>query len=99
MKNTSFHTSDVKRCCENKLGIEFRSGKEFNGWFVLRGRKHARITIPKGKKPIPSKTYKAMAIQLKLDVEQFDDLLDCPLTKEAYVKILIGDAPELGETH
>ncbi|GJQ57484.1 MAG: hypothetical protein D8M57_18145 [Candidatus Scalindua sp. AMX11] len=88
MKNASFHTSDVKKCCENKLEIEFRKSKEFNGWFKLEGKKTARITIPKGKKPIPPKTYKSMAKQLKLSVNQFDDLLECPLTREGYNEIL-----------
>jgi len=31
MKNSKYSTDDVKRRCEHKLGIEFRSGKEFNG--------------------------------------------------------------------
>ena len=89
MKNSKFHTSDVKKCCENKLKIQFRKGKEFNGWFVHENLKVARITIPKGKKPIPPKTYKSMAISLKLTVTQFDELLECPLTYEHYKKIII----------
>jgi len=88
MKNTNFHTKDVKTICENKLDIEFRSGKEFNGWFRLDGKKVARITVPKGRKPIPKKTYKSMAMQLKLLVNEFDDLLECPISKEKYEQIL-----------
>lgn len=88
MKNSKYSTSDVKKQCENKLDIEFRSGGEFNGWFWLDGKKTARITVPKGRKPIPPKTYKSMATQLKLAVEDFDDLLECPLTKEKYERKL-----------
>lgn len=88
MKNASFNTHDVKKCCENKLNIEFRSGKEFNGWYYHRNKKAARITVSKGRKPIHPKTYKTMAKQLKLTVEQFDDLLECPLEKQGYDKIL-----------
>ena len=88
MKNTSFNTNDIKKCCENKLQIEFRKAKEFNGWFRLEGIKIARITVPKGKKFIPPKTYKSMANQLKLNVNQFDDLLECPLKKDGYEEIL-----------
>ena len=84
MKNTEFHTHDVKRCCESKLGIRFRDGAEYNGWYRLQDKKVARITIPKGRKPVPPKTYKSMATQLKLSVSQFDELLDCPLTAEGY---------------
>ena len=35
MKNADFNTHDVRRCCENKLGITFRKGKEQNGWYWL----------------------------------------------------------------
>ncbi len=88
MKNSKFHTRDVKRICENKLDIDFKNGKEFNGWFKLHGRKIKRITIPKGRKPIPPKTYKSMANQLGLNVDKFDDLLECPLKKDEYERIV-----------
>jgi len=88
MKNANFHTRDVKTICENKLGIEFRSGKEYNGWFLLDEKKVARISVPKGRKPIPRKTYKSMAMQLKLLVNEFDDFLECPIDKEKYEEIL-----------
>jgi hypothetical protein len=88
MKNTSFNTNDIKRCCENKLDIEFRPAKEFNGLYFLEGKKTARITVSKGRKFVPPKTYKSMAKQLKLTVNQFDDLLECPLIHKDYKKIL-----------
>ena len=84
MKNSQFSTYDVKKRCEDKLDIEFRKGKEFNGWFILDGKKAARITVSKGRKPIPPKTYKSVARQLKLNVGEFDDLLECPLEKPGY---------------
>ena len=88
MKNNKYHTNDVKRKCESKLKIKFRKGKELNGWFILNGKKTARITIPKGRKPIPPKTYKSMAVQLKLSTVEFDNLLECPLTLNQYKEIL-----------
>lgn len=88
MDNARYNTMDVKKCCESKLGIHFRSGNELNGWFELDGYKAARITVPKGKKPLPPKTYKSMARQLKLATNEFDELLKCPLTYEKYKKIL-----------
>ena len=84
MKNATYNTKDVMTVCQNKLDIEFRSGGEYNGWYILNGKRVARITIPKGRKPIPPKTYKSMAAQLKLDVNDFDRLLDCPLKAEEY---------------
>ena len=88
MKNAQFDTGNVKYTCENKLQVRFRKGKEFNGWFWLDGKKAKRVTIPKGRKPIPPKTYKSMARQLGLNTSQFDDLLECPLDKEGYEQIL-----------
>ena len=91
--NNKFKYSDVKRVCEKKLNIEFRAAKEFNGWFEFDGKKIARITIPhdKGsrtKNGVPKGTYKNMAKQLKLTVEQFDRLLNCPLKRDEYEEIL-----------
>jgi len=91
LKNADFNTHDVRRCCENKLGITFRKGKEQNGWYWLEGKKRVRITIPSGRKPIPPKTYKTMAQQLKLSVDQFDLLLECPLTEKEYRTILFTE--------
>ncbi|WP_304022746.1 hypothetical protein [Desulfovibrio piger] len=88
MKNDVYNTLRVKTVCENKLNIVFRDGSEFNRWFIYEGRKIARITVPHGRKPIPPKTYKSMAQQLKLPIEDFDELLDCPLKYDDYIKIL-----------
>lgn len=88
MRNAEFHTHDVKKCCESKLGIKFKPGAEFNGWYTVDNRKAARITIPMGRKPIPPKTYKSMAKQLKLTIKEFDSLLECPLTRQDYDKII-----------
>lgn len=93
MKNTSFDSYDIKRCCETKLGIVFRKGKEFNGWVYIDNNKFARITVPKGRRPTARGTYKSMANQLKLNTEQFDDLLECPLNKKGYKEIMIDDSP------
>jgi len=89
MENTKYNTADVKKCCEVKLNIEFRDSKEFNGWFWLDDKKVTRITVPKGRKFIPPKTYGSMARQLRLTVNEFDDLLDCPLNKANYENLLI----------
>jgi hypothetical protein len=88
LKNSSFHTRDVKQRCETKLSIQFKDGSEFNGWFKEGKSKIARITVAKGRKPIPPKTYKTMAQQLKLTTEQFDDFLECPIKLKEYLEIL-----------
>jgi hypothetical protein len=88
MKNSSYNSSDVKKRCEHKLCIQFRDGGEFNGWYYYNGKKVARVTVPKGRKFLPPKTYKSIANQLKLTVEQFDSFLDCPLDRNKYENIL-----------
>lgn len=84
MKNNQFNSKDVKDICENKLSIEFREGKEFNGWFLLDGVKAARLTVSKGRKFIPDGTWGNMARQLLLTVQDFDHLLECSLSRADY---------------
>ena len=84
MKNDRFDASDVKRVCERKLKIEFNSTKEYNGWYWLDGKKVVRITVPKGRKFLPPGTYSSMARQMRLSTAQFDNLLECPLSKADY---------------
>lgn len=91
MKNAQYKTNHIKKCCENenKLGIEFRTfGKEYNGWFEKEGKKICRITVPKGRKDVGKGLYRSMARQLKLLVDDFDDLLECPLDRNGYERIL-----------
>jgi hypothetical protein len=88
MKNAQYNSNEIKKICENKLSINFRSGKEFNGWFKFNGKRIARITVPKGKKEVPRGTYKSMANQLKLKVNQFDDFLECDINYNEYIEII-----------
>lgn len=60
MRNAQYKSDDIKKICTNKLSVEFKKGrqKEFNGWFIYDSKKIARITIPKGKKPVPLLKHK-----------------------------------------
>jgi len=88
MKNGKFNTNDVKHTCERKLSIQFRNNKECNGWVIFNNKRLSRLTVPLGRKPIPPKTYKTMANQLNLSTDEFDDLLECPLTSDRYFQLL-----------
>lgn len=89
MRNGEYDTAAVKKRCETKLAMQFReSGKHDVGWYMLEGKRTSRVTIPKGRKPIPPLTYKNMAHQLFLQLTEFDDLLACPLTGAAYEQIV-----------
>ena len=94
MNNASYNSYQIKHICENKLLINFRCKKEYNGWFKLCGRKATRITVPKGRKFIPPKTYQTMAKQLKLTTPEFDELLDCSLDIHRY-KDLISERKQI----
>lgn len=88
MKNDSFDTRDVLRCCKTKLHIDFSRGSGRSphdvGWAVVDGKKVARITVSRGRKPIPPHIYRSMAGQLLLSVPDFDAFLDCTLGGEDY---------------
>ena len=88
MNNSQYNTNDIKKKCETKLYIKFKCKKECNGWYRYNSNKITRITIPKGKKNVPKKTYSSMAKQLKLTIKQFDDFLKCTIDMEKYNKIL-----------
>ena len=92
MMNEKFNSLHVKQCCEGKLQISFRKGKELSGWYQIGKTKIARITIPKGRKKIGKGLYKKMADGLKLEVEQFDALLECTLGGGAYKRIVDPDS-------
>lgn len=88
MKNAQYDTFHIRQVCERKLGIKFKATKETNGWFEFDGKRIHRISVPKGRKTLPKSTYASIARQLKIGVEQFDGLLDCPLQLENYIDIL-----------
>lgn len=94
MKNAQFDTSQVKKVCETKIGIQFNTnGKEFNGWYFLDGKKTCRITVPKGRKNVPMGTYQSMGRQLKLTSSEFDQFLECSMTAATY-KSLVQQRPQ-----
>jgi hypothetical protein len=82
----------IKKTCENKLKMSFRTNKECNAWYYLNGKKITKITIPKqkgGNNTIKKGTLASMARQMKLNQTQFKDLINCPLKKNEYDQILI----------
>jgi hypothetical protein len=88
MNNSKYNTQDVRNRCEHKLDIEFRITKELNGWYKYDNKKICRVTVSKGRKALPPKTYQSIADQLKLSIDDFDRFMDCPLKKDEYDKIL-----------
>ena len=83
MKNSQFNSHDIKMKCEHKLGMNFDGKKELNARMRYKG-KFIRVTVPKGRKRLPPKTYKTIANQLYLSTSQFDNLLSCPFSKDDF---------------
>jgi len=82
------NTDELRRRCETKLRINFRSNKELNGWFEFNGVRVCRITIPLGRKPLKLGTYKSMAKQLHISTQQLDGVIECPFGHADYLEEL-----------
>ncbi|MCX7011948.1 MAG: hypothetical protein NTW86_05170 [Candidatus Sumerlaeota bacterium] len=78
----------TSKALTDKLRLRFGSGKERNGWYELDGRKILRVTMPKGRGPLPTGTANSIRNQVKLTVEEFGDLLQCPLSGTDYEAIV-----------
>ena len=84
---SNFRISRVTNFLENKLSIVFRKGSERVGWYILDGKKLVRISIPKihggGACLSPGLTKKVMN-NLKVSVDEFIALYECPMTGTHY---------------
>ncbi|MCX6583231.1 MAG: hypothetical protein NT166_23900 [Candidatus Aminicenantes bacterium] len=71
-----------------KLKLEVRSTDHIFGWLVVDGKKILRVHYSFGKGSIPAKVTDKIRGQLKLDRQNFINLVKCPLSKEDYIKII-----------
>ena len=88
MENSKYDAAKIKKICGRKLALEFAGKKEQSAWYSLDGRDTVRLTVPHGRKPVRRGLYRFMAQQLKLHHSEFDELLDCSLTREGYDALL-----------
>lgn len=86
MKNAQFSSKDVRHACLKKLQMDRNCTSEDHCFIKFENAPAARITFPKGSKNLPPKTYKNMARQLRLSVEQFDEFLTCTFGYKDYVE-------------
>jgi hypothetical protein len=71
-----------------KLELEVRSTDHIYGWLVIKGKKILRVHYSFGKGNIPAKISEKIRSQLKLDQNNFKDLIKCPLSRGDYIKII-----------
>ena len=73
----------------NKLKIEMKSIKHhISGWFTYEGRKILPVYFSHGMGDMPGKVGDKFRQSFKVDEEQFKGLRDCPIDRDAYIKIL-----------
>lgn len=84
---------DVRRALQSKGFEETTKRDHLFYFFQYEGRKtHIYTKISHNTVDIPKGLCGAMAKQMKLRREQFDEFVECPLTQELYTKILIAAA-------
>jgi hypothetical protein len=84
----NFKKQDIAHAIIKKLRIKLKTGKERNGWYELDGEALFRVTIPNGDGFIPPGTVNEIIKEIRLDKQQFKDLVNCPLKAEGYEKII-----------
>lgn len=63
-----------------------RSTKEQNYWLEVDGKKSGRVTVPKGKKPLPRGTWGSICRQAGLTQDQMQLIVGCTHGYDDYVR-------------
>ena len=80
---------DVKKSLKFK-GFEEHSRDHFYYFFIYNGKKSQINTkISHGETEIDDRNCSSMAKQIKLTNQQFKNFVECSLTEEAYLAVLI----------
>ena len=70
----------------NKLGLRVRNSGDRLAWFVHDGKTVLQTKRSHGNKDLPAHLIRQ---QLKLNENQFSGLIDCSVSRDDYVEILI----------
>lgn len=83
---SSLKIKKMTSCLENKLSIDFRSGKEPTAWYYLDGKPALRVTITNvhGGDTLSIGVATKLKSSLKLDREELKMLYDCPMSGKDY---------------
>jgi len=68
--------------------MQIRDTKHRIAWFIYNGRKILRTQRSHGRGELKGRIPDLIRQQLKLNEEQFRELVACPLGKEEYIQIL-----------
>ncbi len=83
----AFKKMEADSSQEDKTGFVTNVTKHFNARFYYKGNYIARATVPKGRREIRRGTLNNIRSQLKMNLEEFADFADCPMTIEDLIGI------------
>ena len=79
----------LTRALEQKVGLDFRAGRERTAWYFLDGKKVTRVTAPKKHK---GTVGPGLAEQIRKDLLltklEFKALIACPISGSDYERII-----------
>lgn len=83
----SLNAKEVDRAWE-KVGMECKNTGDRHAWFNYGGKKIIRTKKSFGSGKLEGNIPYLIRQQMKLNEQQFDDLINCPLTRDSYIEIL-----------
>lgn len=72
----------------HKLGMEIREAKDRLAWFVHEGKRILMTKRSHGRGELKGRTAHLIRQQLRLNEEQFRQVVACPLDRQGYIEIL-----------
>lgn len=82
-------TNRVRMAINNKVPGNARSAKHNSMFIVVDGKTVGRVTYPHGHSgDLAPGTARKIREQLRLDAEEFDDLVSCKMTASTYEELL-----------
>ena len=79
---------EVRAAVARKLNVGFRDGPHATGWYIVRGRKVARVSIPWGAGDLAPWIAKEIRSKLYLSPKEFARLVGCPMGGAEYYEVL-----------
>jgi len=90
MSKKLFDKYEIYTALKNKLKIKFKPGRELKGWYCLDGIKRFKFRIPRGRGEISHSFQKQIENSSRLNNDNFEALINCPLTGPKYDNLMRG---------
>lgn len=85
-----FQKNLIKEKIESKLGVKFSKNRShhLSGLIKIDGIIVCKIKVPKGRDYISPGVQEDIFTRMRINIEQFANLINCPLKREGYIEIL-----------